>query len=1184
MSRLTSSPFHKPSPFQFPHVLPSPPETQAESITMTPALPPSVAAGVHDHGINEFTLGTSFTPDQSSRIRRSSSIAYNTSSLREPKERPIQRPSKPLVIIIPPPGLIPAYAQTSSAFSMGPPSRMLQGTIMPLLPSMFAQLTAIAKEFNFPSTTGLCLYMHYVEDGISMIPRVSEDSWHSLWTHFSEPALLPHERKALVAGKLEFDIDLRHARWYNAWISNVLREVPDPLSHHLPSAAPSLAHYRGESKTTFTEGRHLDDDIPETSSPRPLHSVSAGRHVPRKLSLVERFDVAGPKPESRLAAPAMDSSNPQVLSPIEQEDEPQSARHDLDTRVNSWRATALTTTHKLAAKGQPSLDPPNLPNDIPIQSPSLPVEEEVELNLADYAWSVSSFGPASTGELSPLSWSRVSSVDLANRVIGSVCTTPSICTSFGPADYESLTSPVSWGRVSSVHLGDRMVGSVASTPSICTSFGPADYDPLSPLVTYSRVPSPDIAHRLYDSAPPTPFTATSWGAPSSYPPSPACYSSVSSVGLPERLSVEGHHLPHYSSDEEEEGEIKLFNPWPFTDRLSSTEDSQSFMQATQEGTSTAVSEQRSGLWRHAWPYTAVRTPTPVQEEDPSSLKDASFSSVPEGASLVKPWGQAWPYNAASHLDIDQQPSTPPLQRNVPWGHAWPYNRTVDVDVTDKPLDFVYPYFRIYAPVYPVLEIYPPRMTDNKLVEKERFTLSTDLPSCYPCIEIYKPGYPHNLDNVYPHVKLDEQLTRSHRVDYPYFDLYPAVSGPRYGYLSSLVRAPSVSYPNMDIYPVPQSKSLKKPPKVPATSSSQTATNYPIFNLYPAVYPFFDLYPALSSGYQRIAPSVNRPSRTVEKINLHIYPPVRPAVYPEFDIYPAVMAPLWHADESPSPSLNPSKHVYPYFDIYPAVYPQFNIYPPAAAEGRQADVNNDLSTMPRTSQAVAPDPAVYPHFDLYPSNITAVSTPVNAPAKETTLTTSPQAIYPVFNLYPAVYPYMDLYLPLPEPYPPPKSPKCTTGNCSASATSRLTHSELHAMVMMERAGYAGGFHSPQSSIDEVLLPSMSQPLNRSPSSIRQSKITHLPSNPRELRRPSMAFNTPNSSLVSESINSAEHPMPLRKSLSLRHRDSPQSSDTVPVRPLAQRRDSLVSQRVKAYAANGEDLSSFSSCAAQLLIPL
>jgi hypothetical protein len=38
---------------------------------------------------------------------------------------------------------------------------------------MYGQLTAIAREFNFPSPVGLCLYLHVTEQGISIARRIS---------------------------------------------------------------------------------------------------------------------------------------------------------------------------------------------------------------------------------------------------------------------------------------------------------------------------------------------------------------------------------------------------------------------------------------------------------------------------------------------------------------------------------------------------------------------------------------------------------------------------------------------------------------------------------------------------------------------------------------------------------------------------------------------------------------------------------------------------------------------------------------------------------------------------------------------------------------------------------------------------------------------------------------------------
>jgi len=72
---------------------------------------------------------------------------------------------------------------------------------------MIAQLAAIAREFNFPSTSGLCLYLRHVEDGLTLKPRISDDSWPSIWSYLSDPSGGPDEPRSLISGKVEFDID-----------------------------------------------------------------------------------------------------------------------------------------------------------------------------------------------------------------------------------------------------------------------------------------------------------------------------------------------------------------------------------------------------------------------------------------------------------------------------------------------------------------------------------------------------------------------------------------------------------------------------------------------------------------------------------------------------------------------------------------------------------------------------------------------------------------------------------------------------------------------------------------------------------------------------------------------------------------------------------------------------------------
>ena len=286
--------------------------------------------------------------------------------------------------------------------------------------------------------------------------------------------------------------------------------------------------------------RSYDDDVGEN-----IHQQSApiSRHVPRKLSLVERFDVSSSRPDVKLTPRLVDTppgkvpSASQILSTIVQEDEPKTAKQDLAIRVESWRDGAVVTPSHLAASGQTSLDPANLPNHVLLDTlGSSPTVDEVELKLEDYTWSVSSIGPPSPNDVTSLPRGRALSVHLANRLEGSVCSTPSVCTSFGPLDDEiyCLASPFA----PSVHLANRLEGSVCSTPSDCTSFGLSNDEVHWPLSPISRIPSPDIAQRMYEAVPRTPTTATSWGAPLSYPPSPKCASPNPSLDLGERSTPE----------------------------------------------------------------------------------------------------------------------------------------------------------------------------------------------------------------------------------------------------------------------------------------------------------------------------------------------------------------------------------------------------------------------------------------------------------------------------------------------------------------------------------------------------------------------------------------------------------------------------------------------------------------------
>ncbi|KAF9457015.1 hypothetical protein BDZ94DRAFT_290888 [Collybia nuda] len=154
--------------------------------------------------------------------------------------------------------------------------------------------------------------------------------------------------------------------------------------------------------------------------------------------------------------------------------------------------------------------------------------------------------------------------------------------------------------------------------------------------------------------------------------------------------------------------------------------------------------------------------------------------------------------------------------------------------------------------------------------------------------------------------------------------------------------------------------------------------------------------------------------------------------------------------------------YPNFNLYPPVYPFFDIYPHLSKENTKSfssyskysdfivypDVTEHIRTPTQTLgstrsmhyptfELYSP---IYPCHDLYPSRS------LNCAEEPRAVNMRLDYQYPAFNLYSAVYPYFELWPPVDQPQIAP-FPK---------ANSRLTHSELYAMVMMEAVGSTGSF--------------------------------------------------------------------------------------------------------------------------------
>ncbi|KAJ3908498.1 hypothetical protein F5879DRAFT_328599 [Lentinula edodes] len=1052
MSRLTASPFHKPSPFEFPRAPLSPPETMSDHLGSAHPATISVLGAMPaepSHMDSEPTYHSPTPETAGARFRRVSSLAYHSSGLRENRERGVQRSSKFFVVVIPPPALLQEHGQLGHTLSLGPRHRLSQGMLLPLFPTMYGQLSAIAREFNFPSTTGICLYFHFTENGITATPRISDESWQMIWSNVFDPSF-PAPRVPIV-GKVEFDIDIRHARWYSAWIASTHREHVDVPASVGPSTAPSLAHFRGDSRNTELEINFQDDQL-DNESISPPSITRHGRHVPKKLSLVDRLD-SSLRAVARTATAAAHispehSASARALSPIFQEDEPKTAKLEdsLAKRVKSWRASASLTPSALAAKGQTSLEPANLPNTMSLDGVA-DGEDMEELNLEDFTWSVSSLGPNDWEEGSVASGPRLPSVHLANRMESSVCMTPSVCTSFGPSDY-TLPSPIpSWARVMTPDIAHRMYEDCPPTPSTATSWGPPSEYPASPI-SFGRVSSVDLGDRAVFSPPPTPMTATSWGPPSEYPQSPMSFGRAPSVHLGDRL---------------------VFSPPPTP--------------------STATT------WGPAsWPSSPI-TPFYVQTPD---VGQRAFD--PEDLALPSaPWKQVWPYHQ-QHLDTVSGPESQVSPYNsahapsaeltmsvhAPWGHSWPYHSYASQDlspVTVRPA-CSYPSLKIYPSVYPYFDdLYPAKVLGVKSTtylssidiypavdqhQKSNKLVNVKIVSGWPTFEIYPPvaiaeqsqsSYTRHISTpVSVHLPCSYPSLKIYPSVYPYFDLYPAavLSVKPVSYLSSIDIYPAVdqhqksdkvvnvkvvsAWPTFEIYPpvviAEQSQSLDtRHGSVPV--SVRLPCSYPSLKIYPSVYPYFDdLYPAEVEPTSYLStldiyPVVDQ-GHQGHQLSRVIHVEVASA-WPIFEIYPSVdsaeKSHTTNARNSPVSVRLP--YSYPTLRLYPSVYPYFDdLYPAQPSITRSYP--DSLIVYPAIKQLSkvvhVKVVSAWPVLEIYPP-VTSIeqSHSVHTGHGLSSISARIPCTYPSLNIYPSVYPYFDdLYpakpqteetVPYPQIYPP-----------------------------------------------------------------------------------------------------------------------------------------------------------------------
>lgn len=577
------------------------------------------------------------------------------------------------------------------------------------LSQFHGQLTAIAREFNFPSTSGLCIYLQLTEGDITMTPRVTDESWTILWSSMFEDR---QQTGLPIAGRIEFDIDVRKARWFDAWVAASRRE--NEIGASAPPSVGLSSHRRDDSRTSYLQEQQEDvpDEISYITTQRPS-IVPTARHIPRRLSLLDRADTTslrgsvrgGYQPTTPARDDATATATARVLSPVMQEDEPRTAKrvNDIEKKVQSWRAVSNPSRPALSSTGQTALDPVNIPNTVPL--PELNDSgNENELNLDDFTWSISSLGPPSPAE-SESSWDRVASVHMDRRGAGSVVLTPSTCTSIGPLDYNVYSPVSSVSRLPSPDIAARNIDSAPISPMTATSWG-APLELPSPTTINYLAPSVDVAARHVFSRPVSPATATSWGPPVVFPPSPTEQSRVHTPGLGLRLFDDtddesraaynvnewrsGVHdatwkyvWPYRGSEPEEGASWKYV--WPYYDGHHSPAPE---VQSPRRERANSVVEGKP--WRHVWPYQDVGS-TEGRRGEPWRYvwpyrNDTAPSDYADGdqPQSSRPWKHVWPYH---------EPSTQP-QTAGPWKHVWPYHELSTQPQTARPWKQVWPYRQV----------------------------------------------------------------------------------------------------------------------------------------------------------------------------------------------------------------------------------------------------------------------------------------------------------------------------------------------------------------------------------------------------------------------------------------------------------------------------------------------------------
>ncbi|WAR51755.1 hypothetical protein PtB15_1B191 [Puccinia triticina] len=175
---------------------------------------------------------------------RTGSLPYSS-----PRTTP---PSRSLITVLPPASLPhnPPHARSATRCSgYGSPAAFSRGILIPLYPTLAAQMAAIAREYALPSTGGMMLYMvdaspHAGDLARHMIggPKISEAAWQILWAAIfdEEEGAEAFERELLERDQLYAEPILSPHHQEELLDEETLNSSLEDLARHFPAPPLSL--------------------------------------------------------------------------------------------------------------------------------------------------------------------------------------------------------------------------------------------------------------------------------------------------------------------------------------------------------------------------------------------------------------------------------------------------------------------------------------------------------------------------------------------------------------------------------------------------------------------------------------------------------------------------------------------------------------------------------------------------------------------------------------------------------------------------------------------------------------------------------------------------------------------------------------------------------------------------------